>query len=162
MSELQAEFRRPFRDRLQRDGDAALSQQIFDVAKAEREPIIEPHGMGNDLSGKAVASEVNMSSFGHDNPNTKSISTRPLRRRHPTTSPVWAAGLQTWSAPIVLTAICWTSQTSLLPPINLAPVQLTAFLYLVIFGSVASLLAYISVMKIYPPRSRPLSPMLIR
>lgn len=67
------------------------------------------------------------------------------------TSPVWAAGLQTLSAAIVLTVICWTSQTSLLPPVDIAPVQLTAFLYLAIFGSVASLLAYITVMKIYPP-----------
>jgi drug/metabolite transporter (DMT)-like permease len=67
------------------------------------------------------------------------------------TSPVWAAGLQTLSAAIVLTVVSWTSETSLLPPIDMAPVQLTAFLYLVIFGSVASLLAYIAVMKIYPP-----------
>lgn len=66
-------------------------------------------------------------------------------------SPVWAAGLQTLSAAIALTVLCWTSGTAFLPPADLAPAQITAFLYLVIFGSVASLLAYIAVMKIYPP-----------
>lgn len=82
MSELQAEFRCPFRDGLKRDGDAALSQQIFDVAKAQREPIIEPYRMGNDLSRKPVASEVGMRGFGHENPNIKSVPTSRLSRRH--------------------------------------------------------------------------------
>ncbi len=81
MGKFQAEFRRPFRDGLKRDGDAALSQQIFDVAKAQREPIIEPYRMRNDLSRKPVASEVNMSSFGHENPNIKSAPISRLRRR---------------------------------------------------------------------------------
>jgi drug/metabolite transporter (DMT)-like permease len=67
------------------------------------------------------------------------------------TSPIWAAGLQTFSAAIVLTGLCWTSGTAVLPQAEFAPLQLIAFLYLVIFGSVVSLLAYITVMKIYPP-----------
>lgn len=67
------------------------------------------------------------------------------------TSPIWAAGLQTLAAALVLTTLCWTSGTPLLPPADVASLQVIAFLYLVIFGSVASLLAYIAVMKIYSP-----------
>ncbi|AYD04426.1 EamA family transporter [Neorhizobium sp. NCHU2750] len=66
-------------------------------------------------------------------------------------SPFWAGGLQTLAAAIVLTGVCWTSGTAIIPPADLAPFQLTAFFYLVIFGSAISLLAYITVMKIYPP-----------
>lgn len=39
--------------------------------------------MGNDLSGKAVASETGRSGFGHDSPNIKPIPTTRLRRRQP-------------------------------------------------------------------------------
>jgi drug/metabolite transporter (DMT)-like permease len=67
------------------------------------------------------------------------------------TSAVWAAGLQTLSAAIVLSALCWTNGTAIAPPVDIAPIQLMSFLYLVVFGSVASLLSYIAVMKIYPP-----------
>lgn len=66
MSELQAEFRRPLGDGLKRDDDAALRQQIFHVAQAQREPIMEPHRMCDDLGRKSVAFEVGMSGFGHD------------------------------------------------------------------------------------------------
>lgn len=51
MSEFQAEFRRPFCDGLKRDDDAALRQEVFHVAQAQREPIIEPHRRGDDLGG---------------------------------------------------------------------------------------------------------------
>jgi len=66
MSEFLAEFRRPFGDGLKRDDDAALRQQIFHVAQAQREPIIEPHRMGDDLGRKPVAFEGGMSGFRHD------------------------------------------------------------------------------------------------
>ena len=43
----------PDPDRLVADGDAALGQQLLDVAQAEREPGIEPDGVLDDESGKA-------------------------------------------------------------------------------------------------------------
>jgi hypothetical protein len=46
------------RDDLKRGGDAALGEQIFDIAQAERESIIEPDRMGDDLSVRMMASEV--------------------------------------------------------------------------------------------------------
>lgn len=66
-------------------------------------------------------------------------------------SPVWAAGLQTLAAAIVLTGICSANGITLMPPVDLARSQIAAFLYLVICGSAISLLAYIAVMRIYPP-----------
>lgn len=65
MSEFEAELRSPFRDGLERDLNAALGQQIFDVSKAERKPVIEPNRIGDDLGGKTVASEVSKRDFGH-------------------------------------------------------------------------------------------------
>jgi len=66
-------------------------------------------------------------------------------------SPIWAAGLQTLAAAIVLTGICSANGIALMPPLDLSPSQVAAFLYLVICGSVISLLAYIAVMRIYSP-----------
>ncbi len=67
------------------------------------------------------------------------------------TSPIWAAGLQTLAAAIVLTTISAANGVTIAPPPGISPMQILAFLYLVLFGSVASLLAYIAVMKRYPP-----------
>jgi hypothetical protein len=36
--------------------DATLRQQVFHVAKAQREPMVQPHGMADDFRWKAVAS----------------------------------------------------------------------------------------------------------
>ncbi len=66
-------------------------------------------------------------------------------------SPIWAAGLQTLAAAIVLTGICSANGIALMPSLDLSPSQVAAFLYLVICGSVISLLAYIAVMRIYSP-----------
>ena len=37
-----------------RDGDTTFGKQIFNIAKAERESMIEPNGMANDFRGKPV------------------------------------------------------------------------------------------------------------
>jgi hypothetical protein len=37
------------------DNDPTGSQQVLDHPQAERETEIEPHGVGNDFSGKAMA-----------------------------------------------------------------------------------------------------------
>ncbi len=40
---------RPFRDSLEGDINAALGKQVFNVAQAQRKPIIELLGMRDDL-----------------------------------------------------------------------------------------------------------------
>ena len=42
-------------NRLLRDNDPTESQQVLDHSQAEREAGIEPHGVGNDFSGKGMA-----------------------------------------------------------------------------------------------------------
>jgi hypothetical protein len=42
-------------DLLLRDNDPTGSQQVLGHSQAEREAEIEPHGVGNDFSGKAMA-----------------------------------------------------------------------------------------------------------
>ena len=37
-------------------GDATLSEQVFDIAKAQSEPMVQPHGMADDLRWEAMAS----------------------------------------------------------------------------------------------------------
>ena len=37
-------------------GDARLSEKIFDIAKTQREPMVQPDGMADDFGWKAVAS----------------------------------------------------------------------------------------------------------
>src|SRR5262249_29594499 len=44
----------PLADGLVGDVDAALAQELLHVAVAQREAIIEPDAMANDLAGKAV------------------------------------------------------------------------------------------------------------
>src|SRR5450432_3375896 len=44
----------PAPDCLVRDGDAAFRRQIFDVAKAQREPEIEPDRLVNDLGREPI------------------------------------------------------------------------------------------------------------
>jgi|GEM_PF-2516053 len=65
MSEFEAKLRSPLRNGLKRDRNAAPGQQIIDGSKAERKTIAEPHRMGDDLGGKAVASDVSRQDFGH-------------------------------------------------------------------------------------------------
>ena len=37
-------------------GDATLSQKIFDIAKAQSKPVVQPNGMADDLGWKAMLS----------------------------------------------------------------------------------------------------------
>src|SRR5579872_6095061 len=53
--ELGAEFVAPVPDALVSDHHAALGQDQLDVAQTEAEDVIQPHGVADDFSGKAVA-----------------------------------------------------------------------------------------------------------
>ena len=45
----------PLPDGFIRDGDTALREEVFHVAKAEREAIVDPDGVADDGGGEAVA-----------------------------------------------------------------------------------------------------------
>jgi hypothetical protein len=49
-----AEDLAPAPDRLVRDGDAALGEEVFDVAEAQGESVVEPDGMADDGGREAV------------------------------------------------------------------------------------------------------------
>ena len=53
-----AEFLTPLSDRFVGNFDTALGQKIFDIAQAQREAIVEPHGIADDLRGKSISSIV--------------------------------------------------------------------------------------------------------
>ncbi|MBB4346204.1 hypothetical protein GGE17_007686, partial [Rhizobium leguminosarum] len=46
----------------------------FDIAKAQRKPIIKPHGMGDNLGWKTVTVITGKRFFDHDAQNITSIS----------------------------------------------------------------------------------------
>ena len=50
-----AEFDAPQADRFAADGDPSFSQQVFDVAVAQIEAIVEPDGVGNNVWWESVA-----------------------------------------------------------------------------------------------------------
>ena len=54
-SVVQAELPTPESDRLVRDGDTSLRQEILDVAEAQAEAVIEPHGVADDLDWETVS-----------------------------------------------------------------------------------------------------------
>jgi len=56
-SNCSAELVRPAADGLVADIDAALRQQIFDLAKAHRETIVEPDHVTDDIRRKPVPLE---------------------------------------------------------------------------------------------------------
>jgi hypothetical protein len=49
------EFDTPETDSFSADSDAPFSEQIFDIAMAEVESIVEPHGVGNDVRWESVS-----------------------------------------------------------------------------------------------------------
>ena len=53
-SELRPELQTPEADGFVRNNDATLGQQIFDIPKAEREPMVQPHGVTDNFRRKAV------------------------------------------------------------------------------------------------------------
>ena len=50
------ELQTPISNCLVRNAEASLSQQVFDVAKAHREPMVQPDGMADDFSWKTMTS----------------------------------------------------------------------------------------------------------
>jgi len=42
-------------DRFAADGDAAFREEVLDIAVTEVESIVEPDGVGNDVSWKSVS-----------------------------------------------------------------------------------------------------------
>jgi len=50
-----AEFYTPEADGFTADGDAALSQKIFNITEAEIEAIVEPYSTGNNIGRESVA-----------------------------------------------------------------------------------------------------------
>ena len=51
-----AKLHAPEPNRLIRDDNAALAEQVFHIAEAQREPMVEPDGMANDFRWKAMPS----------------------------------------------------------------------------------------------------------
>ena len=50
-----SELETPLPDRLVADSDSTLGQEIFDIPEAQAETVIQPHGVGDDLTGITVA-----------------------------------------------------------------------------------------------------------
>ena len=50
------ELQTPIPNCLVRNTDASLSKQIFDISKAQREPMVQPDGMADDFRWKTMAS----------------------------------------------------------------------------------------------------------
>ena len=48
----------PLPNRLIRDGDAALSEEVLDVAEAQAESVIQPHRVTDDLGRESIAAIV--------------------------------------------------------------------------------------------------------
>jgi hypothetical protein len=44
----------PWPNRFIRDGDPTFDEEFFDFTKAEAEPMVEPHGMTDNVRGKPV------------------------------------------------------------------------------------------------------------
>jgi hypothetical protein len=55
LGEFGAELAAPMADTFAGDHDAALRQDEFNVAQAEAEQVIQPHGVADDLTRKAMA-----------------------------------------------------------------------------------------------------------
>ena len=53
-SVYRSEFDTPEADRFTADGDAPLSEKIFDISMTQVEAIVEPDSIGNDIWWEAV------------------------------------------------------------------------------------------------------------
>jgi hypothetical protein len=51
-----AELETPLPDRLVADRDSTLGQEVLNVPEAQAETMVEPHGMGDDLTRVSIAS----------------------------------------------------------------------------------------------------------
>src|SRR5262245_32932388 len=63
-----SEVLHPAAHRLVGDQDPALSQQILDIAEAEREPGIEPDGLLDDHGWKPISGVADLGHHGHLRP----------------------------------------------------------------------------------------------
>ena len=52
---LAGAFEAPSPERFVGDRDAAIEHHFLDVAEAQRESVVQPHAIANDLGGKAMA-----------------------------------------------------------------------------------------------------------
>ena len=50
------ELQTPISNCLVRNTDASLSKQVFDISKAQREPMVQPDGMADDFSWETMPS----------------------------------------------------------------------------------------------------------
>ena len=51
---VRAELPAPLPNRFVRDDDASFRQQIFDIPEAQAVPVVEPHGVADDVGRKAM------------------------------------------------------------------------------------------------------------
>ena len=65
-SEQRPEFQDPPSHRFVGDIQPTLSEQIFNVAIAERETLIEPNGMPDNVRRESVAKEIPMGNLTHE------------------------------------------------------------------------------------------------
>jgi len=54
-SVLRPKLATPLADRFVGHGDPPLGQEVFDVAEAETESVVEPHGVTGDFWGESVS-----------------------------------------------------------------------------------------------------------
>jgi len=55
LGKLGAEFPAPVSDAVVGDHNAALGQGLLDITQAEAEPVMQPHGMADDIGREAMA-----------------------------------------------------------------------------------------------------------
>jgi hypothetical protein len=101
--ELQAKFSRPFGESPKRHLDPTLGKQVFNVAQAQRKPIIEPYRMRDDLGWKAVAFVLGGSIFSHadrlcPDPHQPVKATPPLKDQGTTPRVMVTDKLRSYSA----------------------------------------------------------------
>ena len=51
---VESERQSPLPNRIIRDSNAALGEKIFDISETQAEPVVEPDGVADDVSGKSV------------------------------------------------------------------------------------------------------------
>ena len=70
------ELRAPLPDGFVADHDAALQHQLLDLTKAQRQPVLQPHAVGDDLR-RVPVSLVRRRCSGHDHRSWQRPGTSP-------------------------------------------------------------------------------------
>lgn len=60
-----SELSTPLPDGLVGDGDAPLREEFFDIAEAEREPMVQPHAVTDDFTRESVAAVADLIRLHH-------------------------------------------------------------------------------------------------